>query len=111
MDRAYRGRDAPTNATLPFASVQNEHLYNEDGCEVDGEEDGDGGNEVADGEEVEPDGQYAGENLEQEREVDEEGVGHLLGVAADEMMGFEINLCMLFCISSMWIRAMYRAGH
>ena len=62
------------------------HLDNEDGGKVDGEEDGDGGDEVTDGEEVESDGEDAGEDLEQEREVDEERVGHLANNGPNEGM-------------------------
>ena len=46
---------------------------------MDEQEDGDGGEEVADGEEVERHGEDAREDLEEEREVDEERVGHLHG--------------------------------
>ena len=50
------------------------HLDDEDGGKVDREENRDGGDEVSDCEEVEPDGQDASKDLEQEREVDEECV-------------------------------------
>ena len=60
---------------------------------MDGEEDGDGGDEVADGEEVEADGEDAGEDLEQEREVDEERVGHLSNVAPNDSVRLIYLLC------------------
>ena len=52
---------------------------------MDEQEDGNGGEEVADGEEVERHGEDAREDLEEEREVDEERVGHLqVGVGRND---------------------------
>ena len=65
----------------------NYYLDHEDGGKVDWEEDRDGGDEVPDCEEVEPDGQDAGKYLEQEREVNEECVGHLLDVISNDSAG------------------------
>ena len=76
------------------------HLDNEDGGKMDGEEDGDGGDEVADGEEVEADGEDAGEDLEEEREVDEERVGHLSNVGPNDRASLRYFLSSLltYCL-------------